>query len=66
MSDFVKVNEIKGEDVEEDLRKCGVCYDDFDNNDLTNKPYTLFSCGNNKLTTWANSELALGFGYFLA
>ena len=35
-------------DIEEehDLHKCGVCYDDFDDNDWTNKPYTLFPCGN--------------------
>ncbi len=62
MSDFVKVNEIKGEDEEEDLIKCGVCYDDFDENDLTNKPYTLFSCGNNKLSSWAIQNRPCVFG----
>lgn len=40
-----KVYKMEDED-ELDLNKCGVCYDDFDDNDWTNKPYTLFPCGN--------------------
>ena len=30
----------------DDSIKCGVCYEDFDDNELTNKPYSLFPCGN--------------------
>ena len=50
MSDLTAVKNVeKNEDVaeeEDNLNKCGVCYEDFDDNDWTNKPYSLFPCGN--------------------
>jgi hypothetical protein len=45
MSDSMVDTLMKESEDEHDLNKCGICFDDFDDNDWTNKPYTLFPCG---------------------